>query len=645
MTSPSIPNADTDRLSDSRPSVAELPAADTFTGNISEVAKSYVETVRARIDKATWAGAAGTEICLEFSDAVDALVRFVVDAATVRYAQRYARGAQQRCAVIAQGGYGRREMNPWSDVDLLILYPGRVSPYVETISERLVQTLFDAQLHAGWAVRTPKDCIDQALGDITIRTTMMDGRFIAGSSDLGEELQRTVETQLVARDVAGFVEAKLLESRERRFRMGGSAFMLEPNVKDGQGGLRDIQTLLWIARVRRGISQLEQLATDGLVSEAEQMDLIAAREFLLRTRNAAHLLSRFKQDKLSFELQEQIAERFGYGKTSTHGAAEMFMRDYYSHAAVVARTCSDVIGRLTAPPEPSGLLARLAGKKLRNGVSIASGQLVAEEAIFADNPVNLLAVFLDAQRAAVPLSSGTRESIRRNAHLIDTGVIASRDAIAVFMSILKAGDGVYATLAEMNRIGVLGRFIPEFGRLFCMVQHDFYHVYTVDEHPLIGIRELERVRAGEYEKDSPLLTQVVRDCDQPELLFLAMMFHDLGKGYGGDHDEKGAQMVVEIGDRLGLHVDDRDSLEFLVRNHLMMSTLAQTRDIEDDELVEAFVKDVQTPSNLKHLYLLTFADMRAVGPQIWNGWRDQLLSELYLRAVDGFETGEVMEAN
>jgi len=623
---------------------ADLPSAETFSGNISEVATAYVAATRAELERATWAGAGGYDVARRFSAAVDELVRFVVENATVRFAQRYAR-AHQRCVVIAQGGYGRGEMNPWSDVDLLILYPGRMTPYVETISERLIQTLFDARMQAGWAVRTVRECCDQAAADLATRTAMIDGRFIAGSPELGEEFETLVRAQLIERDVAGFVDGKLAESRERQTRMGGSAFMLEPNVKEGQGGLRDIQTLMWIAQVKKGAVLLEDLATAGIASEAEQAELARSREFIMRVRNALHFLARFKQDKLSFDLQESVAARFGYSANATHAAAEVFMRDYYSNAAIVARTTADLLQRLTAPPEPTGLLSRLAGRKLRAGVSLAGGRLVVEESVLEEDPVNLLAVFLDAQRASVQLSSGSREAIRRNVRRLTAEVAASKEAIDVFMSILKSGDGVYITLAEMNGLGVLGRLIPEFGRLFCMVQHDYYHVYTVDEHSLIGIRELERVRDGAYEKESPLLTQVMRECDRPELLFLSMMFHDLGKGYGGDHDERGAVMVGEIARRLRMHIDDRESLEFLVRNHLMMSALAQTRDIEDDELIETFVRDVQTPANLKNLYLLTFADMRAVGPQIWNGWRDHLLSELYLRAIDVFETGEVSEAN
>jgi [protein-PII] uridylyltransferase len=621
-----------------------LPPADDFTGNLSEVAKSYVDSARADLERATWAGAGGEEVAVGFSDAVDELVRFIVETATIRFAHRYAR-AHQRCAVIAQGGYGRREMNPWSDVDLLILYPGRVSPYVETISERLIQTLFDAQLQVGWAVRTTRDCVDQAAADLTVRTSMLDGRFVTGSEELGKEFAELVRTQLAVRDAAGFVERKMAESSDRQSRMGGSVFMLEPNVKEGQGGLRDLHTLQWISRVKRGASAIDGLAAAELASESEQREMLRAREYLLRVRNALHFLARFKHDRLSFDYQERIAERFGYEATPTHSPGEVFMREYYTHAAIVARTTSDLLARLTAPPNPTGILSRLAGRKLRKGVSIAGSQLVVDEKIFEEDPVNLLAIFHDAQKTAVTLSSGAREVVRRNAERLTVDIADSERAIDVFMSILKSNDGVYRTLGEMNRLGVLGRLIPEFGRLFCMVQHDFYHVYTVDEHSLIGIRELERVREGAYEKDSPLLTQVMRECDRPELLFLSMMFHDLGKGYGGDHDERGALMVVDIAKRLGLNVDDSESLEFLVRNHLMMSALAQTRDIEDDELVEAFVADVQTPSNLKNLYLLTFADMRAVGPQIWNGWRDHLLSELYLRAIDVFETGEVSEAN
>jgi len=623
---------------------AQLPAPETYAGSLSDAAKIFVEEVREELERDTWAGEGGIELTLRFSEAVDTLVRFVVDATTIRFSKRYAR-AHQRCGVIAQGGYGRREMNPWSDVDLLIVYPGRISPYVETISERLIQTLFDANLQAGWAVRTMRDCLEQAERDLTIKTSMLDGRYVAGSRALGSEFTEVVQDRLIQKDALGFINQKMDEYLTRHAAQGGSVFLLEPNIKEGKGGLRDLHTLVWIARAKCGVLSLTELAENDLASVSEQRELVRAHEFLLRIRNALHFLTRVKQDKLSFEAQEQISSRFGYEKTADHTAVDVFMRDYYSHAAIVARTAADILTRLTAPPEPTGLLQKLGSRKVRPGVTISGGHLVAEESLFVDDPVELLRIFQDAQRNALTLSAATQQIVRKNAKRLTLKVARSAEAVDVFMAVLKSTDGVYRTLAEMHRLGVLGRLIPEFGRLFCMVQHDFYHVYTVDEHSLIGIHELESVRAGDYADASPVLTHVMRACDRPDLLFLAMMFHDLGKGYGGDHDERGALMVRDIGKRLRLHLDDRRSLEFLVRNHLMMSMLAQTRDIEDDELVASFVRDVGTVQNLRNLYLLTFADMKAVGPTIWNGWRDHLLGELYLRAVDVFETGAVSEAN
>ncbi|MFN2378524.1 MAG: [protein-PII] uridylyltransferase, partial [Candidatus Binatia bacterium] len=440
--------------------------------------------------------------------------------------------------------------------------------------------------------------------------------------------------------------AKMAEAGSRHEKHGGSVFILEPNVKEGQGGLRDLNHALWVARVKSDAADIEALRESGVVTAREYEELAAAREFLFRTRTALHFQTRAKNEQLTFDRQDAIGARFGYLAEGNNSVGDMFMRDYYHHAAVVSRTTDDIVDRLLDPPERTGLLGRLVGhRSLRPGVSVAGGRLSIEEKAVDGDPVNLISVFRDCQRLDLRLSTRTRELVRQKVDLLTPEVAASRAAVDVFFEILRAKDGVYETLAQMNRLGVLGRLIPEFGRLFCMVQHDYYHVYTVDEHSLVGIRELEALRQGEHQQKSPFLTQTMRDCDRPELLFLAMMFHDLGKGYGGDHDERGAVMVRDIADRLYLHEDDRAALEFLVRNHLLMSMLAQTRDIEDPSLVIDFVKEVGTAENLTLLYLLTFADMRAVGPQIWNSWKDHLLAELYRRAVEAFETGLVSETD
>ena len=600
-----------------------------------EISSDYVAAVREQLETDHWAGAAGVETSLRFSAAIDNLVRFVVDAGTERFTRRYAR-AHQRCAVIAQGGYGRREMSPWSDVDLLVMYPGRITPYVETINELLIQTLFDAGLQVGWAVRTARECLALAT-DLTIKTTLLDGRFICGSTDMGAEFANVVQDGVATREVDRFIEAKLAESRSRHARFGGSVFMLEPDVKEGLGGLRDLHTLQWTARVTKGVLHFEALPEAGVLSRREFSELSAAREFIQRVRNSLHFLRRQKQDKLAFDGQDTIAARFGYSDDDGHGASELFMRDYYSHAAILARISADTTDRLAAPPEPAGLVTRIATRLLRGGGNIVGGQLVADPHSFEKDPVSLLTVFAEAQRSGTRLAASTREAIRASLDLLDEETVGGHAALKVFMSILSWNRRVYRTLAEMNRLGVLGRVVPEFGRLFCMVQHDIYHVYTVDEHSLVGIRELELLRDGELLADSPMLTQIMRECPKPEIVYLGMLFHDLGKGYGGDHDERGAVMVRDIGARLRLEADDRSALEFLVRHHLLMSKLAQTRDIEDEDLVVDFAAEVGSLDRLKYLYLLTFADMRAVGPKVWNGWKDHLLSELYLRTAELFE--------
>jgi [protein-PII] uridylyltransferase len=630
-----------------------LPAPEGFTGKLAEVARDYVAAARAEVEEALWAGEGGDAGARRFSDSVDRLVTFIFEVQRWSFERRYGRGVGQNCAVIAQGGYGRAEMNPWSDVDLLVLHAGRLSPFVQTINERLLLTLFDAGLHVGHAVRTVRDCLDQADRDVTVKTNLLDGRFVTGAQELGTSFATGVQDVLAARNAPAFVDAKMAEARERHERMGGSVFMLEPHVKEGQGGLRDIHRLVWIARVARKISRLEDLVAADVASRDECDRLLRARDFLLRVRSALHCLAAGKQDRLSFDAQEQVAERFGYpvGSPSAEpGArspremmAERFMRDYYSHAAVIARTTADLLDRLTAPPEPRGLLSRLSSRPTRDGVSVVSGQLVADPRIFERDPVNLVRIFADAQLNDVPLSAATQEAVRHSVGLLTPELARSPEAIEVFMGILRASYGVYRTLGELNRLGLLGRLIPEFGRLFCMVQHDHYHVYTVDEHSLVGVRELERLRRGELEDQSPLLTSVMRDHDRPEILFLGMMLHDLGKGYGGDHDERGAIMSRDVGRRLKLDVDDRIALEFLVRHHLLMSMLAQNRNIADPKLVAEFVRIVGTVENLRNLYLLTFADMRAVGPQVWSGWKNQLLGELYERAVEVFETGAFSE--
>ena len=622
-----------------------LPAPGSAPGKLSEIARDYFEAVRTELESAHWAGASGSDTTLRFAACLDNLIRFLFDAAIERYGRRYAR-TRQHCAVFALGGYGRREQCPQSDVDLLVLHSGAVTPFVETVTESLLYSLWDARLQVGHAVRNASECVSLAASDLTIKTALLDGRFLCGSPELAGEYESSIRKKLATSDVETFVTAKTNETRSRHEKHGGSVFILEPNVKEGQGGLRDLNHALWIARVKGDAADLEALQAREIVTAREYEELAAAREFLFRTRCALHFHTKNKTEQLTFERQDAIGARFGYEAEGHNSTGDMFMRDYYHHAAVMSRTSEDIVDRLLAPPERPGFLERLVKQRtLRPGISVVRNRLLIDDKALDVDPLNLIAVFADCQRLDLRLSSRSRELVRQKVDLLTPEVAASRAAVDILFEILRAKDGVYETLAQMNRLGVLGKLIPEFGRLFCMVQHDYYHVYTVDEHSLVGIRELESLRQGEHQQKSPFLTQTMRDCDRPELLFLAMMFHDVGKGYGGDHDERGAQMVRDIADRLYMHEDDRAALEFLVRNHLLMSMLAQTRDIDDPNLVLEFVREVGTAENLTLLYLLTFADMSAVGPVIWTGWKDHLLAELYRRAIEVFETGVVSEAD
>ncbi len=622
-----------------------LPEPASARGRLSEVARVYMEEVRAEVAEVHWAGTSGGRTAARLATCLDDLMRLIFDVATERFTSRYARTRQQ-CAILAVGGYGRCEQSPHSDIDFLVLHSGRVTPYVETINESFVYTLWDAKLDLGHAVRNEEECLRLAERDITVRTAIMDGRFLCGSEELAERFAEKVKGPLTTKDAKAFVEAVRADTVDRHERNGGSVFMLEPNVKEGKGGQRDLHAALWLARACKGIADLHGLLENDFISETECEELVAAHEFMLRARHSLHLLSASKTDQLTFERQQAIAEGFGYCTEGRNPASDMFMRDYYHHAAIMSRITNDVVSRMTASTQRTGLFGRLATQRfVRPGVTVTGDRLVIEEGSVDKDPLNLVHAFVDSQRLDVAFSPTTRETLRKNLDLLTPELCAGEEAVAALFEILRAPDGVYRTLANMNRLGVLGRLIPEFGRLFCMVQHDHYHVYTVDQHSLVGVRELERLRAGAYREASPFLTDIMRQCDQPELLFLAMMFHDLGKGYGGDHDERGAVMVRDIARRLFLNEDDCAALEYLVRNHLLMSTLAQKRDVSDPNLVLDLVTQVETPRNLLLLYLLTFADLKAVGPQVWSGWNDHLLAELYRSAAHLFAKGIVTEAD
>lgn len=614
------------------------PETDAPLGGI---AKAYLGEARDALRVWHDAGASGRAVVEAWTGATDRLIEFLVAAATTHYRRRYVQ-LDQRCAVIAQGGYGRGELNPHSDIDLLFLYPHQVTPYVETVTETVLYSLYDARAQVGHAVRTIRDCVRLSSGDIKIKTALVDARFLCGDRPLADDFFRTLDRDIKSRAPGKFIREKMLESENRHHSYGDSVYLLEPHLKEGQGGLRDLHTALWIAKIKFKLASLRELAVKGVVNSRELAGIEEAQDFLFRVRNALHFLYGGHQDQLTFEVQETVAENLGYRPRlgDELKPVEHFLRDYYLQAAAVTRFSELIIDRSVNPPQPYRLIGRMMARTIRPSVRIVSGELnVTEPDFFEHDPLELVGIFVDAQRHGVRLAPGLAESVRTNVHLLGEAEREDPRLAELFLAILRGPARVYETLNEMHRLGVFSRILPEWAHLLCLVLHDHYHIYTVDQHSLMAVRELERLRSGERAQSLPLLTQLMREVDRVELLYLGILLHDSGKGLGGGHSEKGAVFAREISRRLRLNEDDAAEVEALVRQHLAMSHLAQRRDVHDDKLLIDFARLVGSPEALKRLYLLTYADMRATGPTVWNTWKAMLLDEAYLRVQEVFACG------
>lgn len=608
--------------------------------DLKALARKYIDDGRRVLFERHRAGAAGLEVASAWSTVIDHLIRHLFTVVSAECAERFPE-PNRRFALIAQGGYGRGELNPHSDIDILFLYPWKISPGGEVATERLLHTLWDAGFQVGHAARSVAGCIGLAESDMRVRTALLDARFLCGDYPLYEDFERKVESRLLKRGIKRFIHEKLAENQARHEQYGGSVYLLEPEVKEGEGGLRDIQTARWIARAKLKAKDLDTLALAGIVSTEDIAHLKESQDFLLRVRNELHFSTGKHQDQLTFEQQEKVSAALGFAGEGSLRAVEVFMRAYYLHAAQINRLSSLIIHRVTECEKPRFNASYVFGRTLREGIRLSKGHLtVTKPEVLRSNPDNLIRIFDDMQKYNCPLTHETRELLRQNLDLIDDEFRRSAAANTPFFSILKWKDSVYETLLEMHRAGVLGAFIPEFGRLLCMVLHDAYHLYTVDQHSLHLIKEIERLRAGEYAESLPLLTQLAREAEKIELLYLGLMFHDIGKGFGGGHSEIGARMVRLVARRMRLNADDGALVEFLVRHHLLMTHTAFRRDLEDDKTVFDFAKTMGSVNYLKMLYLLTFADVKAVGPDVWNPWKASLLGELYIKALNLLEEVE-----
>jgi [protein-PII] uridylyltransferase len=603
----------------------------------------YAE-IRRRFER----GALGEQAVREHCFLMDQLIRALYDFVSTHVYPLANPTAGERLAIVAVGGYGRGELAPHSDIDLLFLLPYKLTPNAEQTIEYMLYTLWDLGLKVGNATRSVEECLRQARGDMTIRTAVLESRYVWGDQDVFAELKRRFEAEIV-KDTAGeFIGAKLAERDARHQKLGDSRYHVEPNVKEGKGGLRDLQSLFWIAKYVYRAEDVGELVKQRVLSAEESTRFARAQNFLWTVRCHLHYLTGRAEDRLTFDVQAEIGRRMGYTDHAGTRGVERFMKHYFLIAKDVGDLTRIFCAQLEAEQERKPRFRwRSWGfrRKTVDGFAVDSGRLtVAKNSAFKDDPVNLIRLFHAAQLHELDIHPKALRLITQNLKRIDAALRADPEANRLFLEILTSRKDPEIALRRMNEAGVFGRFVPDFGRVVAQMQYDMYHVHTVDEHTLFAIGILSKIESGALKEDHPVSSSVIGTIVSRRALYLAVLLHDIAKGRGGDHSVLGEEVAQRLGPRLGLTQEETEQVAWLVRWHLLMSNTAFKRDIDDPQTIKDFVEAVQSPERLKLLLILTVADIRAVGPKTWNGWKAALLRELYHRALDLMSGGLVAEA-
>ncbi len=580
------------------------------------------------------------------SHLTDGIVQTVFEIATRRLHPLPNPTEGERLSLVAVGGYGRGEMAPHSDVDLLFLTPWKITPWAESVIESMLYMLWDLRLKVGHSSRTLNDCIRLGREDYTIRTALLEHRYIAGDRALAEELDQRLWDELFSGTAADFIEAKLAERSERHRKQGGQRYMVEPNVKEGKGGLRDLQSLFWITKYIYRVDDVAELVPLGVFREEELRRFAQAENFLWAVRCHLHMIAGRAQDQLTFDLQVEVAARMGYRDQGGRRAVEHFMQDYFRHATRVGELTRIFLTALEAnhtKPEPRLLRLFRRRPKLKPGYAIAQNRLtVADEAQFLADKLNLLRLFEEALRTGLLIHPDAMRLVSANLHLIDDEMRADPEATRIFLDLLLKHGNPERALRRMNELGVLSAFIPEFEPIMAMMQFNMYHHYTVDEHTIQCISTLAQIERGELREELPIASGILKAGVNRRVLYVALLLHDIGKGREEDHSVLGARIARKVATRLGLRPDEVKTVEWLVRHHLLMSDIAQKRDISDPRTVRGFAKAVKRRERLDLLTVLTVCDIRGVGPGTWNNWKAMLLRQLHADTTAVLEGG--MEA-
>ncbi|QZP08823.1 [protein-PII] uridylyltransferase [Caenibius sp. WL] len=575
---------------------------------------------------------------------IDQLVRVIHDHVVRDVYPTANRSTGERLALMAVGGYGRGEMAPHSDVDIAFLTPGKQTAWCEQVIEAILYFLWDLGLTVGHSSRSLDDMVRLAKADLTIRTAMLEGRYVWGDLPLYEEASKRFFAEVVPGTERQFVVEKLAERDARHKRLGDSRYVVEPNVKEGKGGLRDLHTLYWIGKYIHKVRTPAELVDVGLLTRHEYRAFRRAENFFWAVRCHLHTITGREEDRLTFDLQREVARRMNFADRPGKSAVERFMQFFFLQAKRVGNLTAMFLAQLDeqfTAKTPRGILAgfRARARKLK-GYTVFGGKLRApSDDWFTADPVRLIEIFAIAETEGLGIHAETMRMATRDVKLIDARVRRDPRANAFFLDVLTGRNDPETVLRWMNEAEVLGRFIPDFGRVNAQMQFDMYHHYTVDEHTIRAIGLLSRIERGELREDHPLACDMIHKVVSRRVTYVAVLLHDIAKGRGGDHSVLGAEVADRLCPRFGLSEDETELASWLVRHHLLMSATAFKRDLADPKTITDFVGQIQGLDRLRQLMLLTVVDIRAVGPGTWNSWKRQLIGDLYQLAQEQLRLG------
>ena len=576
---------------------------------------------------------------------VDQLVRAIHDHVIADLYPSHNRTKGERLTIMAVGGYGRGEMAPHSDVDIAFVTPGKQTAWCEQVIEAILYYLWDLGLKVGQSSRSLDDLVRMGKSDLTIRTALLEGRYVWGDQKLFDEARARFWAEVVAGTERQYVAEKLGERNDRHKRLGDSRYVVEPNVKEGKGGLRDLHTLYWIGKYIHHVRDVSELVDVGLLTGTEYRAFRRAENFFWAVRCHLHTITGRAEDRLTFDLQREVAARMQFADRPGKSAVERFMQYFFLQAKRVGHLTGLFLAQLDeqfAKKAPRGLLAGFrARKRTLKGFVVFGGKInVPSDGWFAEDPARLLEIFVLADANHLEIHPDAMRLALRDARMVD-GLRGDARANALFLDLLTSRNDPETVLRWLNEAGVFGRFVPDFGRVNAQMQFDMYHHYTVDEHTIRAIGLMARIEKGELKTDHPMASNLIHKITNRRALYVSILLHDIAKGRRGDHSELGGEVALKLCPRLGLSAEETQLVAWLVRTHLLMSAVAFKRDLADYKTITDFVASVQTLERLRLLSLLTIVDIRAVGPGVWNGWKRQLINELYDAAEERLRLGHV----